>query len=230
MDYSNGKIYCIHNTVDEDIYIGSTCQSLSKRMADHRKCMNSARDGNMLLYQKMRSIGQDKFYIELIKKCECSCKEELRKSEGEKIRELKPVLNQRIEGRTTKEWYEDNEEEIRRKRKDYYNTNIETFKIKQKEYAEKNKEKIKEYKKEYAEKNKDKIKEYKKEYGTKNQEYIKEKSKTYYHTNCEEIKRKWLQKVKCECGMEITKCNLTRHKKSQQHQQALENLNNSNNV
>ena len=65
--------------------------------------MNSAKDGNMHLHQKMRSIGQDKFCIELIKKRECSCKEELRKSEGEKIRELKPVLNQRIEGRTTKE-------------------------------------------------------------------------------------------------------------------------------
>ena len=34
----------------------------------------------------------------------------------------------------------------------------------------------------------------------------------------------------CECGMEITKRNLTRCKKYQQHQQAMENLNNSNNV
>ena len=36
MDYGNGKIYKIVNTIDNDIYIGSTCQPLSKRMAWHR--------------------------------------------------------------------------------------------------------------------------------------------------------------------------------------------------
>ena len=33
-DFSNdGKIYCIRNTIDDNIYVGCTCQSLSKRMA-----------------------------------------------------------------------------------------------------------------------------------------------------------------------------------------------------
>ena len=34
--YSNGKIYCIRNTITDDIYIGSTTQPLCKRMAYHR--------------------------------------------------------------------------------------------------------------------------------------------------------------------------------------------------
>ena len=35
-DYKNGKIYCIRNNINDDIYVGSTTQPLSKRMAWHR--------------------------------------------------------------------------------------------------------------------------------------------------------------------------------------------------
>ena len=35
-DYSLGKIYCIRNTTYDDTYIGSTCQTLSQRMALYR--------------------------------------------------------------------------------------------------------------------------------------------------------------------------------------------------
>ena len=37
VDYSKAKIYNICNDVDDEIYIGSTCQSLSQRMAEHRR-------------------------------------------------------------------------------------------------------------------------------------------------------------------------------------------------
>ena len=30
-DFSKGKIYCIRNNIDDEIYIGSTTQPLSKR-------------------------------------------------------------------------------------------------------------------------------------------------------------------------------------------------------
>ena len=45
-DYSNGKIYCIRNNIDKQIYIGSTCQSLSKRMAYHRQDAKKANRQN----------------------------------------------------------------------------------------------------------------------------------------------------------------------------------------
>ena len=35
-DFQKGKICCIRNNVNNDIYVGSTCQPLSKRMAKHR--------------------------------------------------------------------------------------------------------------------------------------------------------------------------------------------------
>ena len=60
-DYNNGKIYCIRNHVNDKIYVGSTCQSLSKRMAYHRDdCMKSNRH-NTLIYKMMRDLGRDNF-------------------------------------------------------------------------------------------------------------------------------------------------------------------------
>ena len=54
MDYKNGKIYQILNTIDDDCYVGSTTQPLSKRMAYHRKAVNSKQKGHQKLYTKMR--------------------------------------------------------------------------------------------------------------------------------------------------------------------------------
>jgi hypothetical protein len=66
MDYKNGKIYQILNTVDDACYVGSTCQALSKRMAYHRKARTRKVKHTKGIYSKMLEIGVDKFYIELI--------------------------------------------------------------------------------------------------------------------------------------------------------------------
>ena len=71
-----------------------------------------------------------------------------------------------------------------------------------KEYKLNNKDKISEYQTEYRLNNKDKNKEYKKEYHLKNKEVIAENRKI---------------KITCECGKEVTKLNISRHKKSKRH-------------
>ena len=68
MGYEKAKIYQLVNDITDDIYIGSTCQPLSKRMAEHRLSMKSKRDKHIKLYQKMNDIGVEHFRIELIKK------------------------------------------------------------------------------------------------------------------------------------------------------------------
>ena len=131
-DYNNGKIYCIRNHVNDKIYVGSTCQSLSKRMAYHRDdCMKSNRY-NTLIYKMMRDLGRDNFYIELIEEYPCEDSNQLTRREGELMRDLKASLNQVIAGRTRGEYKIDSYEKIKQ-----------TKAISDKKYAEKTKKDLK---------------------------------------------------------------------------------------
>ena len=107
-DYSKGKIYCIRNTINDNIYIGSTCQSLSQRMAQHRKAMTA--NQRMKLYKSMKELGRENFYIELLEEFPCENFMQLTKREGELIREHNSELNHMINGRTKKEYQEENKE------------------------------------------------------------------------------------------------------------------------
>ena len=95
MTYKHGKIYCIRNTVDDDIYVGSTTQPLCKITAKHRNTIKSK--PHCKLYLKMVDVGLNKFQIELTENCSCEHKEELRKREGFCIREM-GTLNSCIAG------------------------------------------------------------------------------------------------------------------------------------
>jgi hypothetical protein len=78
MDYTNGQIYCIRNKIDNLIYIGSTCSPLFKRFHNHKKKVNIR---SSKVYQHMKDIGIDKFYIELVESFPCNNKNELRAKE-----------------------------------------------------------------------------------------------------------------------------------------------------
>ena len=100
MDYKNAKIYKILNDIDEYVYIASTCQPLSKRMSKHRQSYKATRKQHYKLYQKMKEIGAEHFYIELIKEapCENHCSSFLA-IVAQCLIEL-GTLNQRVDGRT----------------------------------------------------------------------------------------------------------------------------------
>ena len=100
-DFQNGKIYCIRNSINNDIYVGSTCQSLSKRMAFHRNSSKSETKQHYKVYCMMTELGIDKFHIELIEKYPCENNDQLRAREGHFIREM-ATLNSRVEGRSKK--------------------------------------------------------------------------------------------------------------------------------
>ena len=42
-DFSTAKIYKITNDYNEDVYIGSTCDSIHKRFTKHTKAINESR-------------------------------------------------------------------------------------------------------------------------------------------------------------------------------------------
>tara|TARA_R110000823_G_scaffold211827_1_gene342061 strand:+ start:182 stop:694 length:513 start_codon:yes stop_codon:yes gene_type:complete len=165
-DYNNGKIYMIYPTCEYeegDIYYGSTIQPLSRRMSAHR-CGNQIK----LLADK---YGLENLKIELVCEYKCETKEQLNKEEGKYIRENK-CINKRIAGRTNKEYFEDNKDNILEQHKQRYEANKKIINEKQKQYNEANKQYILEYKKQRYEDNKDKLLEKQKQY------YLKKKCET----------------------------------------------------
>ena len=131
--YKNGRIYCIRNYVDNDLYVGCSTQPLSKRMEKHRSSMKNDRDKNTRLYTKMNELGVENFYIELVEEYPCKNIEQLRAREGEWIRKI-GTLNKRIEDRTLQEWKEDNAEKMREYHKQYREEHGETLREHHRQY------------------------------------------------------------------------------------------------
>ena len=186
-DYSKGKIYIIRNSENDFTYIGSTCQTLAQRMAQHRRDMKYPKRQHYKLYQAMNELGVDAFYIELLEDYPCQKKEELLKKEGETIRELNSEFNKIISGRNRKEYYQDNREEIKDKQKHAYECNKQHFLEYAKAYRDNNKDVLKDKKCKYYENNKERILEYKKEYRRDNKQEISEKRRQYVQRNKEII-------------------------------------------
>jgi group I intron endonuclease len=241
-DYQKGKIYCLRNTVNDMVYVGSTTQLLCERMRLHRSDANKEKKSNVKVYKAFKDLGVEKFYIELLEDCPCDRKEQLLKREGEYIRKFdshKNGYNEQVAGRTIKEYYENNKEIIKEKNKEYYENNKDIIIEKCKNYREANKEIISEKSKNYREKNKGILNEKSKEYREANKDIIKEKKKIYYEENKEIIngmrkenyeankeiiceKRKI--KVECKiCNCEVRKNCFQLHTRTLKHQENLKN-------
>jgi hypothetical protein len=185
MDYKNGKIYKIVDIGYTKMYIGSTTQPLYKRFSYHKESYirwKNNKHNKVMVFDIFEEFGIDNCKIELIEECPCENRMELCKKEGEYIKNNNCV-NKYIAGRTDKEYYETNRDNIREQQKKYRETN----KDKIAEYNEVNKDKIAEQRKEYREVNKDRILEQKKEYYEVNKDKILEKRKKYLETNKDKI-------------------------------------------
>ena len=159
-NYQEGKIYKVYLTINQDIYIGSTIQKLTERMTGHRRSIWK----NYPIYKEFREHGVENFFIELIGKCPCNDKDELRRTEGKYIRELKPALNMLIAGKTKKEYYEDNKDKLSIRSKEYATLHKEDIRQQQKQYRENHKEQLAQYQQEYWQKHKDEFKPSRQEY------------------------------------------------------------------
>ena len=157
--YHKSKIYSIRNTFNSEIYIGSTSSDLCKRMVKHR-CMAKQKPEASTFHTYMNENGIDNFYIELEEEYSCENVEQLRKREGEIIRE-KGTLNKQIAGRTQREY--------------------------EKEYKKNNKDKINQRRNERRKENPEKTKEEYKRYGALYRERHPERIKAWHQTkvDCE---------------------------------------------
>jgi len=170
-DFTKAKIYKITNDYNDEVYIGSTCNKLTKRFSQHRSNCKNEDKKKRPLYSLMNEIGETRFRIQLICDYPCEDKYQLKQKEGEYIRNL-GTLNKQIAGRTQQQYNEEHKEyyqEVKKKSAEkhkeenivrkqlFYINNKERILQRQKELYEQNKEKINAKKKEYYEKNKDKL-------------------------------------------------------------------------
>ena len=218
--YEHGKIYKITDIGYNKFYVGSTCESLSQRMAHHHSQYKHYKNGNInkkptnsfLLFVE---FGFENCKIELIENYPCESKEELRRREGYYIQSM-DCVNRLVAGRTAKEY------------KEYYNPlNKEKIQEGQREWYENNKEHQKAKSKEYRENNKEHCKEVSKQYREDHKEELKHKKHFYYENN----KNKWLEwqnkVIVCECGSSITRGCLNKHLNTTKHKTLIQELNKS---
>lgn len=159
----NCRIYKIINSIDDKIYIGSTKNTLSRRMAQHRS-KSKCTENNMKLFQHMREYGITNFYIELIEEKEVSSKAQQFILESKYQRELNPELN-RLHAHNT----EEQRKEMKKRGDKIYKERTNYNKV----YYQNDKDNQRQRSKEYKENNKDKVSDYNKLYSIKNKEELK---------------------------------------------------------
>jgi len=206
-DYQNGKIYKIVDNTTNDIYIGSTTKNtLAERMSQHRKEYKLWLEGakrHISSFTLFDKYGIKNCKIYLIESVPCNTKDELTSREGYYIKTI-PCVNKRIEGRTRKEYIEDNKNVIKLHTKQYYKENI---------------QKIKNYRDEH----KEATKEYNEKYKNENRDALKIKNKEYYEKKREDILRKKREQIfECECGVICKHCVKAQHFKSLKHKKYIE--------
>jgi len=126
---------------------------------------------NMKLYQAFNELGINNFHIELIEKYPCLDRESLVAREGYYIRKFnshKIGYNKNVAGRTDKEYYKDNQQQILDKCKAYY-----------KKHRDRINEQAKQYSKQYYLAHKKHKKQYNKNYYLANRERIIARNKQY---------------------------------------------------
>jgi len=169
--YKRGKIYTIRCRYDDSlIYVGSTIDTLAKRMGNHRRmCLKC----KISLYNVVEN-DWDNWYIELYEEYPCNNKPELERREGQVQRQI-ATINNRIAGRTHKEYRDENRDKILEKTKKYRDDNKVNILENKKTYYNENKVNILEKTKKYRDENRDKIKEANRVQDAKRSDYLKEK-------------------------------------------------------
>lgn len=202
-DYNLGKIYRIFSGDME--YIGSTCKTLSQRLAKHKSHYKDYVEkgaGTNIASFELLSTGS--FEIELLENFPCDSKNELERRERETIlqrRETHTVVNKILPAQTKEELAEH-----------------------LKGYAEAHKEEIAKYKKEWAEAHKEEIVKQKTLRYIDNREEILKKRKEYYEANKVIILQKIREPVKCDiCGDMSDIGHISRHKKTLKCKEFTEN-------
>jgi hypothetical protein len=219
-DYSLCKVYKLISNQTDKVYIGSTCQILSRRMASHRQSYKKYLNGKKLNYASFEIVKYPDCKIILVQaypQCQSNIEQRMFEQDWidcyDCVNKTRAYISPELAKEQEKEYYQNNKEQFSDYHKKHYQYNREYCLERQKEYYNKNKEQRQKYNREWHEKNK---------------EQRKERDKIYYENNKEQISKKnkeiGKKKVLCECGREVSLWGLSNHKTTQIHKQLLNNL------
>jgi len=116
---NNAKIYKIVDNINNNVYIGSTCCSLKKRLVNHKSNYKRFLKGIFNNVTSFDILKNNDYKIELLEDCEIKTKDELLAKERYYI-ENNDCLNKCIPVRTEKE-YKQYQKEYRETNKDKAN-------------------------------------------------------------------------------------------------------------
>jgi hypothetical protein len=206
-----GYIYKIINDINDNVYIGSTRQSLCNRMNNHRHNYKNAKKQTKL-YVAINEIGVNHFKIILVEEVDVPDRQHLLKYEDKYIREYNSVqtgyngiyahvtIEQKRTRKNTFNNTEVNKKKIQAYKKQYYQLNKEMIKTRISNNQQgKCREKYLKYQNEYHEKNKEIAQVKAKEYYTQNKVKCALANKNYRLNNIEKCKaysREWHKKKK----------------------------------
>ena len=169
----------------------------------------------------MRIHGVENFYIDLVEEYPCENLEQLRKREGEFIREL-GTLNHHIAGRTQQEYVQDTRDHKREVDKQYYQQHREEQLEYRREYYQKNKEHLDQARKVRYQENKDHELQRNKQYCDTHKEQVLLHQKKYVDENREKVKQWKSTKIIRSCGIEYTQSHKSRHLNTLRHEEHME--------
>jgi hypothetical protein len=122
--YQNGKIYTLRSSKTDKYYIGSTIQPLPKVLYEHKQRYQRSCEEEKVWQEvdpewrkKLKAetsfeiVKYDDCYIELLENHKCASLNELKKRQGELVREnVNSIVNTKIPARTKDQYRRDNPE------------------------------------------------------------------------------------------------------------------------
>jgi hypothetical protein len=103
VNYSNGKVYKLVSFSSDNVYYGSTCSQLSRRLAGHKCAYNrwkADKRGYITSFEVMKYTDAE---IVLVESVNCTSKEELHAAERKHV-ENNVCTNKQVPGRSNKEY------------------------------------------------------------------------------------------------------------------------------
>ncbi len=152
--YNKSKIYKIVDNTNSQCYIGSTIESLRRRLSKHRAHYKQFQNNKKNYISSFEILKNDNYDIILLEEFSCETKEQLHARERYWI-EKTECVNMLIPSRTDEEWRELHRDDKREYDKQYRENNKEKINERGKQYRENNKEKINERRRQWRLKKKE---------------------------------------------------------------------------